>query len=145
MNNLFIKTNPDEQPSDAVSSQTMQEKTYYRNLEQGDILKLDVTTSNQRGNREKKYYHPAVVISNNPAICITGLVKAVLVQSVNFDDDLTVALTITADNPHVTGYAEPFQEHSFDLAARPYKYFGKVTEDEILEILGKHNMLTERL
>lgn len=109
MNNLFIKTNPDEQPSDAVSSQTMQEKTYYRNLEQGDIIKLDVTTSNQRGNREKKYYHPAVVISNNPAICITGLVKAVLVQSVNFDDDLTVALTITADNPHVTGYAEHFR------------------------------------
>ena len=79
------------------------------------------------------------------AICITGFVKVVPVQSENFDDDLTVALTTTPDNPRVTGYAEPFQERSLDLLARPYNYFGKVTEDELLEILGKHNMLTDRL
>ncbi len=146
MSNLFIKTNSnDKEQSHAVSRQTMLEKSDYRNLEQGDIIKVDVTTSNQRGNREKRAYHPAVVISNNPAICITGFVKVVPVQSENFDDDLTVALTTTPDNPRVTGYAEPFQERSLDLLARPYNYFGKVTEDELLEILGKHNMLTDRL
>lgn len=149
MSNLFIKTNSNDnnkkQPSKAVSAQTVLEKSDYRNLEQGDIIKVDVTTSNQRGNREKRYYHSAVVISNNLAICLTGFVKVVPVQSENFNDDLTVALTTTPDNPRVTGYAEPFQERSLDLLARDYSYFGKVTEDELLEILGKHNMLTDRL
>lgn len=54
MSNLFIKTNSnDKKQSQAVSRQTMLEKSDYRNLEQGDIIKVDVTTSNQRGNREK--------------------------------------------------------------------------------------------
>lgn len=113
MSNLFIKTNNDKEQSHAVSRQTMLEKSDYRNLEQGDIIKVDVTTSNQRGNREKRAYHPAVVISNNPAICITGFVKVVPVQSENFDDDLTVALTTTPDNPRVTFRVMGYNNHSF--------------------------------
>ena len=84
--------------------------------------------------KEKKGSRPVVIISNNLTHKHFGMAIVVPVTNQNFRPRANVDITSLTDLG-INGYAEPYQVRTLDLKARKYKYIGKISDIDKLDVL----------